>query len=156
MECKEHLFSKNISDHSIRALKELYREVGQSFEAVNNGTACVFQTGSVTSSQPLKESSSFRSRINELQNLLSTQGDELEYWQSKAASEGEMRREAEANLAGSERMTRAVLEDNQRLEQHIEDWKLIAEQCEERREGLAQVARKALACLKEVDLDLDG
>jgi len=33
---KEHLFSKNISDHSIGALKELYQEVGLSFEAVGN------------------------------------------------------------------------------------------------------------------------
>jgi ABC-type glutathione transport system ATPase component len=31
---KEYLFSKNISNHPVSALKELYREVGLSFEAV--------------------------------------------------------------------------------------------------------------------------
>jgi hypothetical protein len=34
MEGKEHLFSKNISDHLVRELRELYREVSNSFEAV--------------------------------------------------------------------------------------------------------------------------
>jgi hypothetical protein len=33
---KEHLFSKNISDYLVSALRELYREVGLSFEAVGN------------------------------------------------------------------------------------------------------------------------
>jgi hypothetical protein len=33
---KEHLFSKNISDHSIAALKELYDGVGVSFVAIRN------------------------------------------------------------------------------------------------------------------------
>lgn len=44
---KEHLFSKNISDHSISALKELYQEVGVSFEAVENEKLREHTAGSV-------------------------------------------------------------------------------------------------------------
>ena len=44
---KEHLFSKNISDHSIGALKELYWEVGLSFEAVRNEKSRELTAGSV-------------------------------------------------------------------------------------------------------------
>jgi hypothetical protein len=44
---KEHLFSKNISDHSIGALKELYQEVGLSIEAVGKNKLREHTTGSV-------------------------------------------------------------------------------------------------------------
>jgi hypothetical protein len=45
---KEHLFSKNISDHSVSALKELYRQVGVSFEAVGNEKLQELPAGSIT------------------------------------------------------------------------------------------------------------
>jgi hypothetical protein len=45
---KEHLFSKNISDHSTGALKELYRDVGLSFEAVANDKSHGLPNGSFT------------------------------------------------------------------------------------------------------------
>ena len=44
---KEHLFSKNISDHSVGTLKELYSEIGVSIEAVGNEKSPEHITGSV-------------------------------------------------------------------------------------------------------------
>jgi hypothetical protein len=58
--------------------------------------------------------------------------------------------------AESERMIRMIKEDNQRLEQHIEDRKLIDEQCKERRIELSRALRKVLASLKEVDHEVDS
>jgi hypothetical protein len=155
LDCREHLFTKNISNHSIRSLREIYREVGQSFEAVENKQPCTLQTKSVTSTYCLKETSSFRSTINELQNHITILQSELEQWQAKATLEAEVRQQMEKKAAYSERMMRTVLEDNQRLEQHIEDWKQIAEQCEERRMELGQALGKILVCLKEVGHTLD-
>ncbi|KAF3351585.1 Polygalacturonase [Verticillium dahliae VDG2] len=63
---KQHLFEKNLSNHSIRVYKELCDSVGVSFEAVPKATAPAYsgqQTFSSAPSEPL----SFASRINELQ-----------------------------------------------------------------------------------------
>jgi hypothetical protein len=48
-----------------------------------------------------------------------------------------------------------MLRDRQRLEQHVEDWKIIAEQCKEKKLELGQVVRKILHCVKDVELELD-
>jgi hypothetical protein len=45
---KGHLFSKNISDYSVSALKELYREVGLSFEAVGKENSHELPAGTIT------------------------------------------------------------------------------------------------------------
>ncbi len=47
MEEKEHLFLKNISDHSTGALKELCEGIGKSFAAIGNRYKREFQAGSV-------------------------------------------------------------------------------------------------------------
>jgi hypothetical protein len=52
-------------------------------------------------------------------------------------------------------MIQVMLGNRQRLEQHAEDWKIIAEQCEEKKLELNQVVRKILNCLKDVELELD-
>ena len=44
-----------------------------------------------------------------------------------------MRQEAEKKLTESEGVIQVMLGDRQRLEQHVEDWKIIAEQCKEKR-----------------------
>ena len=155
MDCKEHLFSKNISDHSVRALKELYREVGQSFQVVENSKSDIFQDGSVSGLYCPKESSSYRSRIDELEICLTAQISEIRHWQSKADFEAKMRQQAEKKLTESEGMIQVMLGDRQRLEQHVEDWKIIAEQCEEKKLELDQVVRKILHCVKDVELELD-
>jgi hypothetical protein len=155
MDCKEHLFSKNISDHSVRALKELYREVGQSFEVVENRKSDVFQDRSVSGLYCPKESDSYHSRIDGLEICLTAQISEIRHWQSKADLEAKMRQQAEEKLAESERMIQVMLGDRQRLEQHVKDWKMIAEQCEEKKLELDQVVRKILHCLKDVELELD-
>lgn len=47
MDGKEHLFSKNISDHSTRALKELYEGIDVSFAAIGKSSIHEFHAGSV-------------------------------------------------------------------------------------------------------------
>ena len=66
-----------------------------------------------------------------------------------------MRQQAEKRLTESEGMIQVMLGDRQRLEQHVEDWKIIAEQCEEKKLELDQVVRKILRCVKDVELELE-
>lgn len=47
MKVKEHLFLKNISDHSTEALKKLCEGIGKSFAAIGNRYKREFQAGSV-------------------------------------------------------------------------------------------------------------
>ncbi|KAF3346067.1 Adenosine deaminase AGSA [Verticillium dahliae VDG2] len=63
---KQRLFEKNLSDHSIRAYKELCDSVGVTFEAVPK-TAAPAYAGEQTFTSVLSEPLSFSSRINELQ-----------------------------------------------------------------------------------------
>lgn len=147
---------KNISNHSIRALKELYREVGKSFEAVGNGKSQVLQDGGVTTSHCPKEGASFHSRIYELQSRLTIQTSELRQWQSKVESESEIRQQAERRVGELERMIQAIRDDNQRLECHIQDWKIIAERCETRKIKLEQAMTKILICLEEIESEPDS
>lgn len=150
MDCREHLFLKNISDHSIRALKELYREVGKSFEAVGNEKSYVHQTSGITLSHCPTGGASFHSRINQLQSRLTIQMTELRQWQNKANSESELRQQTETKAAELERMVQTVVDDNQRLERHVQDWKLVAERCESRKIQLEQAVGKILVCLNEI------
>jgi hypothetical protein len=64
-----------------------------------------------------------------------------------------MRQQAEKKLTESEGMIQVMLGDRQRLEQHVEDWTTIAEQCEEKKLELDRVVRKVLHCVKDVELD---
>ena len=66
-----------------------------------------------------------------------------------------MRQQAEKKLTESEGMIQVMLGDRQRLEQHVNDWKIIAEQCKEKKLELDQVVRKILRCVKDVELELD-
>jgi len=49
MEEKEHLFLKNISDHSNKSLMELYEGIGVSFAAVGKDSIRELQAGAVQS-----------------------------------------------------------------------------------------------------------
>ena len=62
-----------------------------------------------------------------------------------------MRKQAELKVFELERMIRTILEDNQRLERHVQEWKLVAEQCKERKTELDKVVRKILVCGKEIE-----
>lgn len=156
LEGKAHLFSKNISDHTVGALKELYREVGQSFHVAENNKSGIFQDGSTRGLHCPKESVSYRSRIDDLERNLITQISETRCWQGKAEFEADMRQKAEKRLSDSEGMIQVMLGDRQRLEQSVEDWKVIAEQCEGKRADLRDVVNRILDCAREVELDKSG
>jgi hypothetical protein len=86
---------------------------------------------------------------------LTAQISEIRHWRSKADFEAKMRQQDEKKLTESEGMIQVMLGDRQRLEQHVEDWKIIAEQCEEKKLELDQVARKILHCVEDVELEPD-
>jgi chromosome segregation ATPase len=155
IDSKDHLFSRNISDHSIRSLKELYREVGESFEAVGRGNSQVLENGIVTSVHCPNGGDSFHSRIIELQRSLAIQMSELKEYHNKAESESVLRHQAEAKVEELERRLQTILNDNQRLKVNVQDWKLVAERHEKRKEGLEQATQKILACLEEVAAEPD-
>lgn len=53
LEEKEHLFSKNISDHSVGGLIELTEGLGKFFSAIPKTTTCRLENGGVLSKAPV-------------------------------------------------------------------------------------------------------
>ncbi|KAG9230080.1 hypothetical protein BJ875DRAFT_385931 [Amylocarpus encephaloides] len=154
---KEHLFSKNISDHLIGALKELYQEVGLSIEAVVKNKLREHTTGSVpiTVHCP-KGGVSFSSRIHELQTRLEMQTSELEQWQQRAQSEVEMRRQTELKINELQINIQEAQKDRERLGVDVQEWRLLAEQCQARTKKYSQALQKVSAYLEDTRPELDG
>ncbi|KAH8797524.1 hypothetical protein F5882DRAFT_475205 [Hyaloscypha sp. PMI_1271] len=130
MEEKEHLFLKNISDHSNKSLMELYEGIGVSFAAVGKDSIRELQAGAVQSKYLCspKTEVSFTTKINELQEREARLTCELNKWRNQAAIELDMRCQAEGKVNHLEVVIQEARNDNQKLEQHIQEWKLVAEQ----------------------------
>ena len=149
MEGKEHLFSKNMSDLSIGALKELYEGIDKSFAAIWKPSTCALRQ--VESSQenvcdvvfpslvilltlyikylhPVKPDFSFTAKIDELEECKTKLAHEISMWRNQAALELEKRQRAEEEVAQLKITIQETQKDNQKLEQHVQEWKLIAEQ----------------------------
>ncbi|KAH8653990.1 hypothetical protein BGZ60DRAFT_568501 [Tricladium varicosporioides] len=98
---KTHLFSKNISDHSIGAYKELCEGIDYAFEAVpvaaSTGTSTVehVQETLIVTKPPQV---SFSSRINELQEENSKLQRELVHWMDQAAAEYQLRLQSDEEM----------------------------------------------------------
>ncbi|KAH8799666.1 hypothetical protein F5884DRAFT_863276 [Xylogone sp. PMI_703] len=115
---KRYLFSKNMSDHSINAYKELCREIGICFEAVPVETAKI-ETGSediveeiFTSAEPPQ--ASFSAKIDELQNDNLRIGRELEQWKDQAVAESDLRHCLEHELKQSKATNQALQQELQK------------------------------------------
>lgn len=99
---------------------------------------------------------SFSSRIHELQNRLEMQTRELKQWQKRAESEEEMRRQAEININELQRIIEEAQTDRERLGIDVQEWRLLAEQCQARATKYDQAMRKVLSYLEEARPELDG
>jgi hypothetical protein len=76
---KEHLFEKQLSKHSIGAYMELFRDVGDSFEAV-------LTTAKLANQEPGNNGNvTFSGRIIELERDKSALAEELCRWKTRAA-----------------------------------------------------------------------
>jgi len=76
----------------------------------------------------LKTEVSFTAKIDELQEGETRLTCELNKWRNQAATELEMRHQAEEKVNHLEVVIQGARNDNQKLEQHIQEWKLVAEQ----------------------------
>lgn len=113
----------------------------------------MFDAGTVSRSHYPKQGDSFHSRINELQNSSAIQMSELKKWHSKAESESELRHQAEKKVQQLEGKVQRVLEDNQRLECQVQDWKPITGRYERCKNRLEQAKGKILVCLEEIEAE---
>ncbi|KIW79862.1 hypothetical protein Z517_06477 [Fonsecaea pedrosoi CBS 271.37] len=107
------LFSKNISDHSIRAYRDLCEGVDKTFEAVSSAPPNTNALGSVVSLQDPK--ASFSAKIEHLENESARFFHELCQWRDKATAESKGRQlaEEEANR---------LHETNQQLQGRIREY----------------------------------
>jgi chromosome segregation ATPase len=71
---------------------------------------------------------SFTAKIDELQNVHSRLACELDKWKHQATLELEMRQQAEEEVNQLKITLQEAQRDNKKLEEHIQKWKLIAEQ----------------------------
>ena len=71
---------------------------------------------------------SFTAKIDELQESEARLTCALNKWRNQAAAELEMRRQAEEKVNHLQNVIKDSQKDNQKLEQHIQGWKLVAEQ----------------------------
>jgi hypothetical protein len=71
---------------------------------------------------------SFTAKINELQEREARLTCELNKWRNQAAIELDMRCQAEGKVNHLEVVIQEARNDNQKLEQYIQEWKLVAEQ----------------------------
>ncbi|KAF1964846.1 hypothetical protein BU23DRAFT_630329 [Bimuria novae-zelandiae CBS 107.79] len=120
---KKHLFSKNISDHSINAYKELCDGVGKTFEAIlakqgNSVDSLGMLDGAVASSVG-KTEISFSALIDRLQGENALLSHAMEEMRTQLSAELERRRHAERELEH-------LKEVNQRLQEESEENLAIA------------------------------
>lgn len=71
---------------------------------------------------------SFTAKIDELQESEERLTCELNKWRNQATAELKLRCQAEEKVSHLQSVIKESQKDNQRLEQHIQEWKLVAEQ----------------------------
>lgn len=122
---KEHLFSKNISDHSIGAYRELCDGIGVSFEALPATTTrkCSANRlqGEILSIKLCDPGSqvSFSEKIQELQTENARLTQELSQWRDRATTASEFKQRAQEEV---NQLTSA----NQRLQQEAQTNAMVA------------------------------
>lgn len=80
---------------------------------------------------------------------------ELEQWQQRARSEEDMRRQAELKINELQISIQEAQKDRERLGIDIQQWKLLAEQCQARTTKYGQALRNVSAYLEEARPELD-
>ncbi|KAI9758898.1 MAG: hypothetical protein M1840_003738 [Geoglossum simile] len=126
IEGKEHLFSRNMSDLSTGALKELYEGIGKSFAAVWKPPTRTSQAQE-NCLHSFNPEVSFTVKINELEECITRLTHELGVWRGQAALESEMKLRAVEEVDQLKKAIQETQKDNRKLEQHVQEWKIIAE-----------------------------
>ncbi|CAI6342316.1 unnamed protein product [Periconia digitata] len=138
---KKHLFSKNISDHSISAYKDLSNGVGRTFEAIpakqrNSANSFGMMEGAVVATVGQKEIS-FSTLIDQLQDKNAVLSQSLEEMRTQLSAELECRRHAESELA-------RLKEVNERLQEAYEKNDSIAMRLKRVLDGQSQGLKSAV------------
>ncbi|KAH7418686.1 hypothetical protein BKA64DRAFT_654991, partial [Cadophora sp. MPI-SDFR-AT-0126] len=95
---KKHLFSKNISDHSIGAYKELCEGIDSAFEAVPVATTTQTRFGEHVQETLISlgpPQASFSAKIDKLREENENLERELKQWKDQATAECKLRQESE-------------------------------------------------------------
>jgi chromosome segregation ATPase len=125
---KRYLFEKHLSKHCIRAYREIYVGVGETFEAVltdasNNETG---PSAEILEAQPettsdleavKKPTGSFTAKIDELTRQNLTLMTELEQWRSTALDAEASNRELGASLEAAQLSVNALQQERERMKE---------------------------------------
>ena len=148
---KKHLFSKNISDHSIGAYKELCEGLGVWFEAVPATAKRKRSMGdpkeetlNLCISEPHV---SFSAKIEELQGEVARLRRELFQWKEQANTALESRRQTEGEF-------NQLIETNNRLKQEAQKNAIMAKHFRNSTSKYALGVKRILPLLEELKTDL--
>ncbi|PVH67456.1 hypothetical protein DL98DRAFT_507700 [Cadophora sp. DSE1049] len=142
---KKHLFSKNISDHSIGAYKELCEGIDSAFEAVPVATT------TQTRSAEHPPQASFSAKIDELREENENLERELKQWKDQATAESKLRQE-------SEQERNQLRDANQTLQCELQKSVMAAEYFRSSISQYSQMVARIMPLMGELrnGLDLDG
>ncbi|KAH8650256.1 hypothetical protein BGZ60DRAFT_569573 [Tricladium varicosporioides] len=151
---KKHLFSKNISDHSIGAYKELCEGIDSAFEAVPVTTkprarsAEYMQQTLMSTESP---QASFSAKIDELREENESLERELKQWKDQATAESKLRQE-------SEQERNQLRDANQTLQCELQKSVIVADYFRSSISQHSQMVARIMPLMEELrnELNLDG
>ncbi|KAF2181005.1 hypothetical protein K469DRAFT_692521 [Zopfia rhizophila CBS 207.26] len=138
---KAELFSKNISDHSIGAYRELCEGVGVTFEAVSSITHSADAPDSLVSLR--YAGTSFSAKIDQLKEENARLLQELHEWRDKATAESERRELAEGQV-------RQLHGTHQQLQEQVRGYAVTADNLRSSVSMCFQGLDKVLPVLEEL------
>ncbi|PVH69406.1 hypothetical protein DL98DRAFT_661712 [Cadophora sp. DSE1049] len=151
---KKHLFSKNISDHSIGAYKELCEGIDSAFEAVPVTTKTRARSAEYVQETLMSTESpqaSFSAKIDELREENKNLERELKQWKDQATAESKLRQESEQE--------RSQLRDaNQTLQCELQKSVMAADYFRSSISQYSQMVARIMPLMEELrnGLNLDG
>jgi hypothetical protein len=137
LEEKDYLFSKNLSDHSLLALRELFDGVEVFFRAVPKAQVLKLNNGlgsGIISSAPIpgvddktQSEVSFRSRITELKEVHERLVVDYQKLENKLCQEAERRRHAEDSVVKLEDAALKYTKQEEKLLREVEQCHKVAD-----------------------------
>ena len=145
---KRHLFSKNISDHSIGAYKELCEGIENIFEVIPAIAAgCLQGDVALDNLQNFGQKSSFTAKIDDLQGENARLLQELCQWRDQASAESQSRQCAEEEV-------NQLATANQRLQEEAQKNAAAVKYFKGRLFKYVQGMNRILPLLQELNADM--
>ena len=119
---KEYLFSKNISDHSIRAYKDLCEGVGITFEVVSSNPREIALGSSAISIGPPETDISFSAKIDQLREDNNRLAQNIIMYEAELSAELKHRKAIEEELE-------QLRESNQQFQDKAREDSQVTEYC---------------------------